>query len=308
MIWEAPNTTINAYLEGNVAGLTGTVSVKVLNADGTTAVANTTAGIIEIAARTYRAQIPGTGLAEGEYLIVWAHHNPTDDTEVATEELVITGNAALLSIGSGTNYITLAEVKAARDMTPYTYADSDILRAIAAASRIIDASCGRRFYADGDATSVKYYTPDRFDTLVIDDVIAVTSVMSDSSNDGTYEYTWPTTDYSLWPLNAAADGRPYTQLVRKRYAPWLFPSAGLPDGLFPGGDPRIKVTGQFGWPSVPDAISQATLILAARYLTRTREATFGVLIGANADAVRISQTDPDVYSLIRPYMRVSLFV
>lgn len=198
---------------------------------------------------------------------------------------------------AGQDYITPEELKAARDISSYSSADGQIPLAITAASRAIDNACGRRFYLDADADQVRYYTPDRPDRLMIDDIVTVTSLETDNNGDGTFEYTWTAgSDFVTEPVNAAADAKPYTQLVKRENGTYWFPCYAQ----------SVKVTGRFGWPSVPDAIKQATLILAVRYLTRAREATFGVLsVGGPVDgtAMRIARTDPDVFELIKPYMR-----
>jgi hypothetical protein len=67
----------------------------------------------------------------------------------------------------------------------------------------------------------------------------------------------------------------------------------------------VKLTGQFGWTILPEAVKAATSILAAKLLRRVREAPFGI-VTAGIDqgvAMRIARTDPDVYSLIAPYSR-----
>jgi len=60
----------------------------------------------------------------------------------------------------------------------------------------------------------------------------------------------------------------------------------------------------FGWPSVPAPIKQATMILAGRYLQRSRSAPFAILtFGDGGEAARLTRSDPDVAMLLSPYTR-----
>ena len=122
-------------------------------------------------------------------------------------------------------YATLLELKEALSIeNGATFADGDASRALTAASRALDKMCGRRFYADDDALQVRYYTPFVGDLLPIDDLLVVTAVDIDSG-DGTFSTSWSASaDFILEPLNAAADGEPWTLVI---------PRARLPRPLVP---------------------------------------------------------------------------
>jgi hypothetical protein len=195
-------------------------------------------------------------------------------------------------------YVSATVLKATLSLTGETYADADLTVACAAASRAIDRASNRRFYADADATQVRYYTPHSPWLVAIDDAIAVTSVKVDTSADGTWATTLTNnTDFTLEPVNAAADGLPWTRIcVVQRSGLILYP------------DPRyVKVTGKFGWAAVPDEIVQATTLLAARLVKRAREAPLGVTgLGLDGVAVRVPRLDPDVEAMISPYQRLGV--
>lgn len=198
---------------------------------------------------------------------------------------------------AGTDYLTLEQLKSAREMTGYSYADAEMAVAITAASRAIDNLCHRRFYQDADATSVRYYTPRHTTRLFIDDLVTLTTLQTDQNSDSTFEATWTeNTDFFLEPLNAATDGRPYTMVKTAPFSSYRFYCW-----------PRsVKVTGRFGWSAIPDPIVQATSLLASRLLARSREATFGVITAGGIDsgvAIRIAREDPDVAILISDYIR-----
>lgn len=195
-------------------------------------------------------------------------------------------------------YATSADLKATLELGGETFADPDIDLAIPAASRAVDQVCGRRFYKDTDATSVRYYSPTGGERLWIDDIVTVTTVQADPGGDGTFEETWTVnTDYILEPMNAAADGWPYTTLRlhprSSRYLPVDYPRS-------------VKVTGQFGWSAVPESVAMATKLIASKLVKRVREAPFGVVgLGFDGAAVRIASQDPDVRVLLAGYVRVT---
>lgn len=193
------------------------------------------------------------------------------------------------------NYITDAELKATLSISD-TFADADISAACSAASRAIDKITHRRFYPDSDALQVRYYSPANPKRLEIDDLVTFTSLDGDSAGDGTFGDSWTQeTDFDLHPLNAAADSEPWTEIIVRPLGTYLMPI----------GYPRsIKLTGKFGWSVAPDAVVQATTIIAAKLFQRAREAPFGIVgIGAESAAVRIGRYDPDVSLLLGPLTR-----
>jgi hypothetical protein len=194
-------------------------------------------------------------------------------------------------------YLTAEELKATLELTGQTFADNDIELARKAATRAIEGVCNRRFWLDPDANQTRYYTPARVASVAIDDLTELTTVKADQDGDGTFEETWTeNTDFVLEPLNAAADGEPWRRIRIDPNGTRLMPS---------GAVRSLEVTGQFGWPEVPDAIKEATGILAAKILRRAREAPFGIITtGIEVGAImRIARQDPDVSFLIDQYVR-----
>lgn len=194
-------------------------------------------------------------------------------------------------------YATSSELKATLSLTGETFADADIALALTAASRGIDNYCNRRFYADPDATQVRYYSPDHPRVLPITDLVTLTALAVDVDGDGAFEQAWTeNTHFVLEPLNAATEGKPWTTLT-------VHPRGGR---YFPTYQPRgVRVTGKFGWAAVPDAVKEATVILASKLMRRAREAPFGVVsVGVEeGSAMRIAASDPDVNFLLRSYRR-----
>jgi len=196
-------------------------------------------------------------------------------------------------------YLTSSEFKASTTLTGTSFADADITLALSTASRSVDDMCGRRFWADANVNQVRYYTPLSPTFALVDDIITLTSLLVDSDGDGTFEETWTeNTDFTLEPLNNPAETP-----ARPR---WLIKVHQLStQGTLPVRYPRsLKVTAKFGWAAVPDQIKQATGILASRLMIRSREAPLGVVaLGLDAVAGRIAREDPDVRSLIAPFVK-----
>ena len=69
------------------------------------------------------------------------------------------------------DYVTLDELKATLGLLATDYADTDLQRAATSASREVEKSLDRRFWADDDNTCERLYKPDRSLTLDIDDLI-----------------------------------------------------------------------------------------------------------------------------------------
>ena len=198
-------------------------------------------------------------------------------------------------------YVTSAELKQTLSLQGQTFADADVALAVEAASRGIDDACGRRFWRDADANQVRYY--DATDPWVcrIDDLVDLTGVAVDSDGSGSYDQAWTIgVDFTLTPVNAQADGRPWELLNRHPQGRYVLPT---------GWPQAVRVTGRFGWPAVPAGVKSATSILAARLLKRAREAPFGVAaLGIDAGSgmmhsARVAARDPDLRFLLSGVQR-----
>lgn len=183
-------------------------------------------------------------------------------------------------------YMNKDELKATRELLG-TFADQDIAIALEAASRGIEGVTNRRFYLDS-GTTTRYYTPRSETVMLIDDATSVATVAPTTAGAASLILN---TDYVLEPLNASADGRPYTMVTAIR-------------GGFSTVPRSMQVSGVFGWPAVPAPVKQATGILASRLLMRAREAPFGIVFsGADVGvATRLARSDPDVMFLLDPYI------
>lgn len=194
-------------------------------------------------------------------------------------------------------YLTREELKNTLELTGQSFADADIDVAIEAASRGLEDAWGARWTlgADGEA---RYYTAYERD-VELGDVLKITSVDLDYGSPwgfvggGTYSTPLTTADYRLLPITSGlvadgGDGTPFKTLQLTR---------GSSVRCLPRGVDAVKITGQFGWETVPAGVRQATSIIATRLFKRTREAPFGIhalgLEGAAVRAVQIAR-DPEV--------------
>jgi hypothetical protein len=226
----------------------------------------------------------------GQYLVWWTVTIGGKTQDVGEAIIEIREHAPVTNA-----YVELESLKATLELTGESFADLDIRTALTAASRAVDEVCDRRFYPDTDASQVRYYKPAAAWLVTLDDVQTVTTFEVDNDGDGTFD-TWTANDqFFLEPMNAAADGWPWTRAV-------INP---LNSAYFNGRHREVKVTGKFGWPAVPAAITEATTILASRLVKRAREAPFGIAgFGIDGAAVRVARTDPDVAFLLEPYRRL----
>ena len=162
-------------------------------------------------------------------------------------------------------YASPAELKSALGISDTTD-DRRIGAVLDAISRAIDEHCGWRFYTT-DSDETRYYTAEYTDVFYcVDPIVSLTTLATDSDADRTWGTEWESTDYDLMPFNAEADGEPYR---------WIETT---PDGDYPFVTVAkgLKLTGTFGWPSVPDQIREATLLCAEKLFKR-KDAVFGVM-------------------------------
>lgn len=220
----------------------------------------------------------------GTYLVWW---------EITISSKVQAVGEALIQIRAHTdsgNYIELEEFKASANLSAVTFADVDITRAIGSASAAVEAYKDTRFYPTPNET--RYYTADASAScLRVHDLTDVGTLTVDTDGNGSYDTAWTEgTDYVLSPANAVTDGYPYNEIE-------LLTAAGR---TFPRHQRAVKIVGTFGWATTPIQVEQAVIILANRYLKRTRETPYGIVqVGVEAvAAARLGRIDPDVATLL----------
>jgi len=187
-------------------------------------------------------------------------------------------------------YTTLNEVKAALNLDD-SMENGGIELAIATASRMIDDYCGRFFYQDGTALvpATRYYTPQDFYTVAVDDFVSLSEIATDDNFDQLYGTVWEADDSMFEPVNNPSRGWPRNRILA--VGAYVFP-ANLPQS--------IRLKGIFGWPSVPFEVKTAAKIQASRLFLRN-QSPFGIAGNTDIGTVRLAaKLDADVEALLRP--------
>lgn len=199
------------------------------------------------------------------------------------------------------DYITAAQLKAFEYISD-TVDDAQVAWAITTSSRAVDNACSdgheRQFGLVAAAEERRYtprWSPRRCRWVVdVDDFQTVTGLLVnlDLDEDGTFSDA--VTGFTKLPLNAAAKGRPWEQIV-------------IPDTYTSdlcGAEGEVAVTAKYGWTTVPVAVEQATALQASRFLAR-RGAPFGVAGSpeAGSEVRLLARVDPDVKVSLGDYVR-----
>jgi hypothetical protein len=197
-------------------------------------------------------------------------------------------------------YATLTQIKNYMSISDNT--DNDLLEdLVESASRSIDRIANRRFYLDATASARLYRAYSNI-FVYVDDIGTTSNlvVAVDENGNGTYSKTLTlNTDYILDPLTSQSLNRPFTQLTMvSNTETWpIFPGL-TSNGLRPG----VQVTARWGWPSVPDDLNMACLILTAD-LYKRKDAPGGILGLGDLGVVRMSPIGRDVTAMVRAYKK-----
>lgn len=194
-------------------------------------------------------------------------------------------------IQGGTGYCTLEEVK---DEIGIENSDEDskLQRVITNVTGLIDSYCHRSFNSVSDTR----YFDGAGNALFIDDLISVTgegeSIKIDNGA-GTWASTMAVTDYILYPLNTL----PKTKLELSTYSNFGSFASGIKQG--------VKITGTWGYPSVPADIKAAALMWVV-ILWNARKAGYSKTIGNEAIGVITIDKDPpsEVKKILNPYRKI----
>lgn len=195
-----------------------------------------------------------------------------------------------------TDYATLANLKARLHIPPSdTNDDTTLGRLITVASRQVDAHCKRRFGQETTAVA-RYYTPTTPYVVIMHDVSTLAGLLVAEDRDGLNTFGTNLTvdvDFHVEPYNADLDGRPFTRIVAFPPAPRRFPIYTR----------SVRITGRWGWFTVPAEVTEATEIMAARLF---RLAPLGVVSGDSTFAsTPFYGLDPDAAALVANYRRTS---
>lgn len=199
----------------------------------------------------------------------------------------------------GDPYATLADFHGYMTSLQGVTADDALITAcLLVASQKIEEYCERQFNL-ASTESARTYPPEgdvlycRTDDFVMS---AGFQVLTDPSGTGNFDNVWQyPLDFEILPLNNLVGGRyrPYNELhaTSGRWFP-IVPLRRIG---------TVQVTAQWGWASVPHAVHQACLLIAAE-LYKSKDAVYGVAgfskLGA---AVRIRE-NPLICSLLDDFV------
>jgi hypothetical protein len=197
-----------------------------------------------------------------------------------------------MAISNG--YATLAELKGYLKIED-SMEDTLLEHIVEAASRSIDRIANRRFYLDSSA-SARTYRPNDLLRVFVDDFGSTSGlvVKTDPNSAGVYQTTLVVnTDFITEPVNASQKGRPWNYITIVSGEAFSLPT---------NYRPQVEVTARWGWPTVPDDINQATLILSAD-LYKRKDSIGGVLGLSELGAIRMSPLGRDITAMVRAYKR-----
>jgi hypothetical protein len=177
--------------------------------------------------------------------------------------------------------------------------DPQLALAVTAASRSIDRHTCRQFGLVAAPEPRQYtarWSKSRCAWLVpVDDLMTTTGLVVswDSGADGTYATTLSASEFVLRPRNAAAEARPWTEIMIRNDVAALH-----------GTDGEVQGVGRWGWTTTPVAVKQAAQLQASRIFAR-RDAPFGVAGSpeAGSEMRLLAKVDPDVAVTLDGYRR-----
>lgn len=160
--------------------------------------------------------------------------------------------------------------------------DAVIEGIIEAVSRKIELLSGVVFWLS-PVNETRYFQPVRSTICDVDDLVSVATLSVDYSNTRVYTDLLPT-DFELLPDNAAAHGNPYNQI---RIAP-------NSSAYFPTVARGVRLSGKFGYPSVPANIKNACLAITHNIWMSRSGQTSGGKVSITAGGIVIRPEDiPD---------------
>jgi len=192
----------------------------------------------------------------------------------------------------GDSYLSFEEFRA-RTRSTTTGNDAAIQAVLKSASQSIEGHCGQQFNKSDEDTT-KIVTSRCWDLLDVPPLVSVTTVETDGNGDGTYETTWETTDFDLFPYDAADILKPYLQIRRSRAGTLRFPT----------GVRGVRVTGIWGWPEVPAPVKEVCFLMANR-LKSLWDAPFGASGSTNPEMAGLNMTmsiTPLLKQMLAPYV------
>jgi hypothetical protein len=176
--------------------------------------------------------------------------------------------------------------------------DEALLEILKAISRLIDRECGR-FFGQDAAVVVRLYDGNGQSRLYIDDVVTTTALVVKVDLDGDYDFDGADetltvgTHFWLGPANAdkGPEAMPFRYLEIVPNNGWL--------SLWPTQARAVQITAKFGWPAVPGAIREATVMITHEIADVQKAGPSAALQDIDS-AVRLS---PTAFSIVQRIKR-----
>jgi hypothetical protein len=194
-------------------------------------------------------------------------------------------------------YALLEDVKDALRI-PDDVDDLVLAGVVESASRAIDQYCDRYFGQTGtQAAPVNRLYRARSQQVMIDDLVTLTDVGVEYSGFAETFSSLGANSVLKQPVNANTENplRPFTSLLAK------------PGTVLPPPPGWVRVTGVWGWPTVPPQIRDACVLQTVR-LFKSRDVPLGVMGGADMmGAIRLpGGLHPDARQLCEPFRRFGI--
>lgn len=202
-----------------------------------------------------------------------------------------------------TAYLTTAELMDEMPDTDWSGKYEPLLEGlILRASRLIDRITGREegAYMVEEAT-VRYFDGSGCGFQWVDEMAEAPTTVAVSETGSVTSYTsWASSDYMLWPYNAAAQGRPYTRIDVDQL------NGG--HALFYRFPKSVKVTAKWGYSTaVPEDVQQAVIVQTVRWFKRGQQAFQDAGAIFELGQLRyVKQIDPDVAVIVEHLRRVTV--
>lgn len=299
-IQAAPGQPFKATVQGFATGLTGTVGVRILDDAGGTALARTTAGIVETPAGSgfYAASLTAPTTA-GTYSVFW-DTGVVSPTTTAGEELIVTSSLAAAAVPQPGDLCTLADVRAYQQKAVGDTAQDALTQAfITRASRLIMRECQREFSTVGtnpQTRTFRYPDTGSFLSFAPYDLQATSAVVFNPESTSPLTLDASVGDYLLLPTEA-----PEGVYTGMRFSGWKW--LGDPTTILRYGFRQVRITGNWGFPAVPPDVVHACVVTVALWLRREVQAFSATFVIDEGRLERPQALPSAVHALLAPYMR-----
>lgn len=123
--------------------------------------------------------------------------------------------------------------------------DTRLRELLEGVSRVVEQYCGRHFHSQ---TATRYFSGNGEARLTLPwDLVAITTLKEDTTDNATYDNTWATTDYILGPYDVAPTGRAYLTNTRPYWFIEVDTRSTGSESAFAKGQRRFELAGKFGF-------------------------------------------------------------